>query len=164
MRTDLVRKWNNNQLNLVWVRKMKNENYLKFENFITFLGVFILNTVFIQGQTKYDTINVYKMFEVKQEIAKDIDKEFNLLFQGHNTKVAQIILQNGNRLKPHSAEETILVQCISGTGELFIENKRIKEKILLTPGIVVSIEPNILHDIIGTPTISVLLTMFKNTK
>lgn len=143
---------------------MINKKNIKIQYLLIVLIAFAFVPSILYGQIKDDTNYVYKVLDIKKEIAPGKGKEINLLFEDDNTKVAQIILRNGNRLESHSVEDPILIECTNGKGELLIENGKKREKVPLNSGVVVAIKGNVLHDIIADPKISILLIRYNINK
>ncbi len=122
--------------------------------------IFILAVNFNLFAVKAQTKDEYKVLEIKTQIGEGRDQEIKVLFEKERRKIAQLILRNGKKLESHSVEEPILIQCIAGSGELLIQNKDINENIELLPGTFVTVDGNIVHDIIGKPSVSIILTRF----
>ena len=85
-------------------------------------------------------------------------KQIEQLFSGPRRKIIQITLRNGAVLDPHKAAVPITIQCVAGTGTLKAGD--VGESIELKPGILVTIEPNIVHEIKGSPAVSILVSQF----
>ena len=90
-------------------------------------------------------------------IGEGPDQEVRKLHQGAWTQLMQITLRNGKPLTSHQAKEAVTIQCVSGEGTLVLGGG---ERIALTPGVVVLLEPNVAHEVESTPEVSVLVTRF----
>jgi len=116
--------------------------------------------VFTANSIKAQTKRPYKVIEVTNEIADGKEKEVNLLFEGERRKIVQLTLRNGKNLEGHSAKEPIVIQCVAGEGELIINNAEDSNTIKLLPGTFVTVESNVIHDVIGKPSVSIVLIRF----
>lgn len=84
------------------------------------------------------------------------DKQVDLLFDGPARKIVQITLRNHAVLNEHRAAVPITIQCVAGSGTLTAG-----DALQLTQGVLVTIEPNVLHEIKAQPEVSILLSQFK---
>ncbi len=94
-------------------------------------------------------------------IGEGADQEVKKLHQGAWTQLVQITLRNGKPLTTHQAKEAVTIQCVSGEGTLVVDGV---ERIALTPGVVVLLEPNVAHAVESAPEVSVLVTRFLTTQ
>jgi len=123
---------------------------------IAFFSFFIIAgsaTVEVYSQTKDD----YTILNYETEIGDGKDKEVKMLFKGDRRKIVQLTLRNEMRLEQHSVKEPFILQCIAGKGELIIGDGETAESIELLPGTLVTVEANVLHDVVSQPAISILL-------
>src|SRR5687768_8511918 len=90
------------------------------------------------------------------------DKEVNQIFQGPRRQLLEIKLQNGAVLTRHRAHEPITVLCLAGRGRFFAgeELEDIQE---MRPGTLVTLEPDVLHEVAAEPAIHILVTKFKES-
>lgn len=101
--------------------------------------------------------------EETMRVAMDIaigegpDQEVRTLHQNDWTKLVQITLRNGKPLNRHLAREAVTIQCVSGNGVLVAGDG---ERISLTPGVIVPLEPGVPHSVEAVPAVSVLVTRF----
>lgn len=93
-------------------------------------------------------------------IGEGADQQVDKLHENAWTKLVQITLRNEKVLSRHTAREAITVQCVSGEGVLVIGEG---ERIALTPGVIVALEPNVPHEVEAKPAVSVLVTRFNAT-
>ena len=84
------------------------------------------------------------------------DKQVERLFDGPRRKIIQITLRNGAVLSAHKASVPITIQCIAGAGVLSAGDARTD----LTPGTLVTIEPDVIHEVTALPAVSILVTQF----
>ncbi|MFN0120449.1 MAG: hypothetical protein ACKV2V_08105 [Blastocatellia bacterium] len=101
------------------------------------------------------TMNVLKL---QTEIGEGKDKQVELLFEGAQRKIQQLTLRNRAVLTAHKAAEPITIQCIAGNGVIRIGEKG--EAIELRPGVLLTLEPNVTHEVEALPAVSILLTRF----
>ena len=120
----------------------------------------LVSPVLIINQSAAQTNTDFKVLDIQTEISEGRDKEAKVLFDGERRKIAQLTLRNEMSLKPHSVEEPITVQCVAGSGDLIIGEGENSELIKLQPGVFVTIDANVLHDIIGKPSVSIVLIRF----
>jgi len=86
------------------------------------------------------------------------DKQIEQLFHGPRRKILQITLRNNAILDEHKAAAPITIQCVAGKGALKAGDAG--ESIDLTPGLLVTIESNIAHEVKGLPAVSILVCQF----
>lgn len=101
-----------------------------------------------------------KQLDLKIEIGEGKDIESSLLFDGARRKIMQITLRGNAVLKAHKAVEPITIQCIAGAGDLLDVAK--KEIYRLSPGVLITVEPEIVHEVRALPEVSILLMKFKD--
>ncbi len=117
------------------------------------LSIFTVVGVYVRGKEK----NMH-VLDLQKSIGAGKDKEIKPLFDGNRRKIVQITLRSNAVLEAHKAAEPITIQCIAGNGTLIVGDK--KEKVELKEGVLVTIEPNIIHEIRSAPEVSILLTKF----
>jgi quercetin dioxygenase-like cupin family protein len=83
------------------------------------------------------------------------DKQVELLFEGPRRKIMQITLRNRAVLNAHKSAVPITIQCIAGSGTLAAA-----EEVQLTPGVLLTLEPNEIHEVRAQPEVSILLSQF----
>lgn len=120
---------------------------------ICLTAILVVN-FYVEGQEK----NMQKL-NLQTKIGDGKDKEVTPLFDGDRRKIIQITLRNEAILDSHKAAEPITIQCVAGKGLLIVGEER--EELELTEGVLVTIEPNIVHEIRALSEVSVLLTKFK---
>jgi quercetin dioxygenase-like cupin family protein len=92
---------------------------------------------------------------VQTAIEAGNDKQVDQLFTGPRRKIIQITLRNNSILAAHQAPVPITIQCIAGRGTLKSETV-----LDLNPGVLVTLEPNEVHEVQAAPDLSILLTQF----
>lgn len=137
--------------------KLKNREVL-FILLLSFLTVMFFNPTEMVAQTNGACTEI----KIQDKIGDGKEKEVNLLFEGERRKIAQLTLRNGTNLRWHSVAEPITIQCIAGEGELQIKNEEKTDTLKLIPGTFVTLESLVDHDIIGKPSVSIVLIRFLN--
>ena len=87
------------------------------------------------------------------------DKQVKQLFTGPRRKLIEIFLRNGAMLARHQAKEPITVLCLSGSGT-FRAGALLEDEQRLIPGTLVTLEPEIDHEVTAEPEIQILVTKF----
>lgn len=122
------------------------------------LGVVLMIFTVIGLHVSSQERNMQKL-NLQTKIGDGKDKEVTPLFDGERRKIVQITLRNKAVLDSHKAAEPITIQCIAGKGLLIVGEE--KEEVELKEGVLVTIEPNVVHEIRALSKVSVLLTKFK---
>lgn len=99
-----------------------------------------------------------KVLPLRTSVGAGKDKEVEQLYEGPGRKLVQITLRNSATLEAHKAAVPITIQCVAGSGILKVADA--PEPTELKPGVLVTIEANILHEIKANPDVSILLTQF----
>lgn len=139
--------------------KSKILNYFFFAA-IGYLVVFFISTAETNAQTK----EVYKVLKVTTEISEGKSKEVKPLFEGERRKIVQLTLRNEMRSDFHSVAEPITIECVAGEGELIIEAGDKTNRVELYPGTYITLESNVMHNVVGKPSVSIILTRFLSVK
>jgi quercetin dioxygenase-like cupin family protein len=126
---------------------------------IALIGL-ISSVIIVPNKGNAQTMETYKVIDLTSEIADGKEKEVNVLFEGERRKIVQLTLRNGKNLEGHSAKEPILIQCVAGEGELIVKNADESNTIKLLPGTFVTVEANVVHDVAGKPSVSIVLIRF----
>jgi quercetin dioxygenase-like cupin family protein len=138
-----------------------NNSQLKLSRIFLFALIgFISSVIIVTNKGNAQTMESYKVIDVTNEIADGKEKEVKMLFEGERRKIAQITLRNEMRLESHSFAEPFILQCIAGKGELIIGEGETAESNELLPGTYITVEANVLHDVVSQPAISILLIRF----
>ena len=122
------------------------------------LGVALMIFTVIGFNVNSQERNMQKL-NLQTKIGDGKDKEVTPLFDGERRKIVQITLRNKAVLDAHKAAEPITIQCVAGKGLLIVGEE--KEEVELKEGMLVTIEPNVVHEIRALSKVSVLLTKFK---
>jgi quercetin dioxygenase-like cupin family protein len=95
--------------------------------------------------------------QIEIEAGKDI--ESHVLFDGRQRKIMQITLRRNAIMKAHKAAEPITIQCVAGAGKLLdVSSNETHE---LSPGALITVEPEVVHEVRALPEVSILLSKFK---
>jgi len=100
-----------------------------------------------------------KKLNLQIEIGQGKDIEISLLLDAARRKIMQITLRQNAVLKAHQAAEPITIQCVAGAGDLIDVTR--KEIYKLSPGVLITVEPEVIHEVRALPEVSILLTKFK---
>ncbi|HEX3100865.1 MAG TPA: hypothetical protein VHQ01_03680 [Pyrinomonadaceae bacterium] len=92
------------------------------------------------------------------EMSKDI--EVNEIFNGDHRRLVEVRLRNGAVLSRHKAAEPITVQCLSGSG-VFTAGPDLDDKQDLRPGILLTLEAEVEHEVTADPELHILVSKFK---
>ena len=124
------------------------------------LAIALAAAAIAQSQPKATTKGTTSMkrLTLQTTIQEGKDRQVDILFEGPSRKLIQITLRNGAILASHTAPVPITIQGIAGKGTLFVGNER--EAVALEPGALVTLEPNVVHEIQASPAVSILLTQF----
>jgi quercetin dioxygenase-like cupin family protein len=84
------------------------------------------------------------------------DKEVFALFAGPRRKLTHIFLRNGAVLGAHKSPVPIAIHCTAGSGTLKVDGL----DATLETGTLVTLEPDVVHEVVATPSVSFVLTQF----
>ncbi len=90
------------------------------------------------------------------------DKEAGELFNGAFRKLIEVRLRNGAVLSRHKANEPITVFCLAGSG-IFKAGANLEDEMALSAGTLLTLDADIEHEVIGTPSLHLLVTRFKSS-
>lgn len=93
-------------------------------------------------------------------MSKDIEVEE--IFDLPHTRMIEIRLGNGAILQRHRASEPITVLCVAGKG-IFNAGDDLAEQMPLSPGTLLTLRTDVVHEVRAEPYIHLVLTKFKNT-
>lgn len=140
--------------------KKITQNLSKTISFIA-MSYFFAAALFL-NDINAQTYEHYKVLDIKNELSSGENKEIKMLFEGERRKIVQLTLRDGTNLRWHSVAEPITIQCIAGEGELQIKNEEKTDTLKLIPGTLVTLESLVDHDIVGKPSVSIVLIRFLN--
>jgi len=142
-----------------------NNSKLKLSRIFLIALIGLTSSVIIAtNKGNAQTMGSYKVIDVTSVITDGKEKEVNMLFEGERRKIVQLTLRNGKNLEGHRAKEPIVIQCVAGEGELIIKNAEDSNTIKLLPGTFVTVEANVVHDVVGKPMVSIVLIRFFEDK
>jgi quercetin dioxygenase-like cupin family protein len=101
-----------------------------------------------------------KDFELGSVPQTDKSKDVKEIFIGDRRRMVEVILRDSEKLAKHKAAEPITVLCLSGGGR-FYAGAELEESYVLRPGTLLTLEPNIEHEVLAEPAIHILVTKFK---
>lgn len=101
--------------------------------------------------------NPMTVLALQTDIELGTDKQVVSLFTGPGRKLVQITLRNGATLEAHKAPVPITIHCVVGTGTLTVSGQ---PAVAMKPGVLVTLEPGVVHEIVAAPSVSILLTQF----
>lgn len=101
--------------------------------------------------------NPMTVLPLQTDIGPGTDKQVVSLFTGQGRKLVQITLRNGATLEAHKAPVPITIHCVAGTGMLTVSGQ---PAVALKPGVLVTLEPGVVHEVVAAPSVSILLTQF----
>jgi len=101
---------------------------------------------------------IMQVLQLQIAIGIGKDKQVDPLFDGPRRKLVQITLRNNAMLNAHKSAVPITIQCIAGGGTLTAGDAA--ESVGLTPGVLLTIEANVSHEIRANSAVSILLTQF----
>ena len=136
---------------------MRKPYLLITKMFITVISAFVISASSVTIEVYAQTKDNYTILNFDTEIGDGEDKEVKILFEGERRKIAQLTLRNETPLGPHSVKEPFILQCIAGKGELIIGDGENAESIELLPGTFVTVEANVMHDVVSQPAILIIL-------
>lgn len=118
------------------------------------LGVCLVSAAGAQVPSSVDPMTILAL---QTEIGPGTDRQVVPLFKGPRRTVVQITLRNGTTLEAHKAPVPITIQCVAGSGTLSVAGQ---PALALKPGVLVTLEPDVVHEIVAAPAVSILLTQF----
>ncbi|MGE3344360.1 MAG: hypothetical protein AB7L71_13105 [Vicinamibacterales bacterium] len=130
------------------------------------LGAFVVSAAGAQGPASISTPQAVTkerpmtVLALQPSIEPGVDKQVVPLFTGPRRTLVQITLRNGATLAAHKAPVPIIIHCVAGGGTLTASDS--DTPLPLRPGVLVTLEPGVVHEIVATPAVSVLLTQFTN--
>ena len=94
------------------------------------------------------------------EIGEGKDREVHVLLADRWRKLVLIQLRRGVLLADHSARFPITIQALAGKGMLRLGS----EEHELIPGVLVPVDPQVIHNVQGDPDVAILVTFFRQAE
>ena len=82
------------------------------------------------------------------------------IFNGARRRIMEVEINENAVLTKHKAAEPITVLCLAGTGK-FLAGPALEESVELTPGVFITLEADVLHEVAAEPYLRVLVTKYK---
>lgn len=105
-------------------------------------------------------IELVENFDLNASPEMEKDREVMEIYKGARRQLLEVRLKNGAVLPKHKAAEPITVFCLSGRGT-FRAGQDLQDAQEMTPGTLITLEPNIEHEAVGEPDLRLLVTKFK---
>ena len=124
----------------------------KYKLAILVFGIILVSLIVNFAQLKesdYKVINYSKTIEDGKPLSK------KMLDKGEKRIIAEVTLRDGKGLGAHTEETPFMVYGIAGKGELILGDK--EKSITIEPGVLVTIETGVAHDVVATPNLSILV-------
>ncbi len=116
------------------------------------LGIIIISSTMSIAQLKdsdYKIINYAKTIEDGKPLSK------KMLDKGERRIIAEVTLRDGKALGVHTEQTPFMVYGIAGEGLLILGDN--EKSIPITPGVLVTVETGIAHDVVAKPNLSILV-------
>jgi quercetin dioxygenase-like cupin family protein len=101
-----------------------------------------------------------KAIKLRREIGEGKDREIQVLFADRWRKLVLIQLQRGALLADHSARVPITIQAVVGKGILQVGSETHE----LFPGVIVPVEPHVVHNVRGDPELAIPVSFFRQAE
>jgi quercetin dioxygenase-like cupin family protein len=108
-----------------------------------------------------EKIELLENFELGEMAVGEKGKEVKKVFDGARRQLLSIKLRGGEVLAKHKAAEPITVLCLAGSGT-FRAGKELAEEQKLSAGTLITLEPEIEHEVTAEPDIHILVSKFKD--
>ncbi len=115
-------------------------------------GIILISSTVGFGQLKdsdYKVINYAKTIEDGKPLSK------KMLDKGERRIIAEVTLRDGKALGVHTESTPFMVYGIAGEGILVLGTN--EKSIPITPGVLVTVETGVAHDVIAKPNLSILV-------
>lgn len=127
----------------------------------------MIEIIFSAKQLKYlsirklymKNIELVEKFELGGKILSEKDIQARQLYKGTRRQIMEIKLRGNAVLSKHKASEPITVFCLAGQGK-FRAGKNLQEALDLETGVLITLEAEILHEVIAEPELQILVTKF----
>jgi len=124
----------------------------RYKTALIVFGVILISSTMSFAQLKdsdYKIINYSKTIEDGKPLSK------KMLDKGEKRIIAEVTLRAGKALGVHTEETPFMVYGIAGEGVLVLGNN--EKSIPITPGVLVTVETGIAHDVVAKPNLSILV-------
>ena len=124
----------------------------KYKSALIFFGVILISSTMSFAQLKdsdYKIINYSKTIEDGKPLSK------RMLDKGEKRIIAEVTLRDGKSLGVHTEETPFMVYGIAGKGGLVLGDN--EKSITIKPGVLVTVETGIAHDVVAKPNLSILV-------
>ena len=106
-------------------------------------------------------ITLIKQLDLGPLDGSEPSKEAAEIFKGEHRSIVEVKLTGGAVLSKHHAPGPITVLCLSGSGT-FRAGSDLEDSQKLVPGTLITLDPNVEHDVTAEPAVHILVTKFKN--
>ncbi|UQA61180.1 hypothetical protein [Polyangium aurulentum] len=97
---------------------------------------------------------------LREHLTGDGGKEIRTVLADDRRKLVLIALRGGALMAAHKALHPITIHCLEGAGELRIGDQSVD----LAPGTIVPLDAEVVHEVLGKPDLTLLVTMFRPVK
>lgn len=105
-------------------------------------------------------IELIGSFDPGASLAADKDRDVREIYKGARRQLLEVRLKNSAILPKHKAAEPITVFCLSGSGT-FRAGGDLEDAQKMTPGTLITLEPNVEHEAVAEPNLHLLVTKFR---
>ena len=124
----------------------------RYKTALIVFGVILISSTMSIAQLKdsdYKIINYSKTIEAGNPLSK------KMLDKGERRIIAEVTLRDGKALGVHTEDTPFMVYGIAGEGVLVLGDN--EKSIPITPGVLVTVETGVAHDVIAKPNLSILV-------
>jgi len=124
----------------------------RYKSALIVFGIILISSTMSFAQLKdsdYKVINYSKTIEDGKPLSK------KMLDKGERRIIVEVTLRDGNALGVHTENTPFMVYGIAGEGVLILGDN--EKSITLTPGVLVTVETGVAHDVIAKPNLSILV-------
>ncbi len=97
---------------------------------------------------------------LRETLTGEGEREVRTVLADERRKLVLIALREGAVLAAHHAVHPITIHCLEGQGELRVGEATFE----MSPGVVVPLDPHVVHEVEGKPALVLLVTMFRDKK
>jgi len=127
----------------------------RYKTALLVFGVILISSTMSFAQLKdsdYKIINYAKTIEDGKPLSK------KMLDKGERRIIAEVTLRDGKALGVHTENTPFMVYGIAGEGVLVLGDN--EKSIPITPGVLVTVETGVAHDVVAKPNLSILVFKF----